>query len=161
MKSVDEDHCLTALCHCWLTLHVATLVPDSLITFLNEMGEKYGYTTKTYNMLAVALMLKNDQDRALKICESALIELKVDNIDGEQKHLYTGNNDLAVLLVNYIKCNTLRGGCGMGLEYFKTDPVNQKLIAYLGKVNQTMLTEFLEERKNAENMFDDAVKQLQ
>ena len=95
-----------------------------MITTLNEMGEKYGWTTKTYNLLGVALMLKNDQDRALKIFESALNELKLETAEGEAKHLYAGNNDLASLLVNYIKCNTLRGGCGMGLEYFKSDPVN-------------------------------------
>jgi hypothetical protein len=47
------------------------------------MGEKYGYTTKTYNLLAITLMLKNDHERALKIFESALNELKLDTPEGE------------------------------------------------------------------------------
>ena len=75
---------------------------------LNELGEKYGYSTKTYNLLAIALMLKSDFDRAAKIFESALNELKLDTPEGEKKHLFAGNNDLASLLVNYIKCNTMR-----------------------------------------------------
>ena len=76
------------------------------------MGEKFGYSTKTYNLLAVALLLKNDMDRASKIFESALSDLKLDTPEGEQKHLYTGNNDLASLLVNYIKCHYSLQGLG-------------------------------------------------
>jgi len=123
------------------------------------MGEKYGYTTKTYNLLALTLMLKNDFERALRIFESALSELKLDTPDGETKWLYVGNQDLSVLLVNYIKCYSIaKGGCGMGLEFFKTDQDVQKLFAYLGKINQSMLQEFSEERKKAEAMFDEALK---
>lgn len=55
---------------------------------MNEMGEKYGYTTKTYNLLAVALLLKNDIERAVKIFESALSDLKLDTTEGEAAHLY-------------------------------------------------------------------------
>lgn len=55
---------------------------DELITNLNELGEKVGYSTKTYNLLALILMLKNDIDRALKIFESALAELKLDTPEG-------------------------------------------------------------------------------
>lgn len=47
------------------------------------MGEKYGYTTKTYNLLAICLLLKNDFDRASKIFESALNDLKLDTPEGE------------------------------------------------------------------------------
>jgi hypothetical protein len=36
------------------------------------MGEKYGYSPKTYNLLALVLMLKSDYERALKIFESAV-----------------------------------------------------------------------------------------
>jgi len=67
------------------------------------MGEKYGYSTKTYNLLGVALLLKQDYERAAKIFDSAIQELKLDG-EGEAVHLYPGNNDLASLLVNYIKC---------------------------------------------------------
>ena len=100
------------------------------------MGEKHGYTLKTYNILAVALMLKSDFERALKVFESALAEMKLDTADGESKHLYQGNADLACLLVNYVKCNAIaQGGCGLGVEFLKSEPLNQKLFTYLGKVS--------------------------
>jgi hypothetical protein len=133
---------------------------DTLINILNELGEKYGYTTKTYNLLAISLLLKNDLDRALKIFESALSDLKLDTPEGEQKHVFVGNNDLASLLVNYIKCNTMKTGLGLGNEYFKTDELNKRLFIYLQKINQSMLPEFFEERKKADKMFEDALKQI-
>jgi hypothetical protein len=86
--------------------------------------------------LGLALILNSDFERALKIFESAVNELKLDTPEGEQKYLYAGNNDLGSLLVNYIKCHTVRSGTGQGLDFFKNDPLNQKLIVYLGKVNQ-------------------------
>ncbi len=46
----------------------------------------------------------------------------------------------------------------MGIEFFKQDPLNQTLLTYLGKVSQSTLQEFSEERKRAEIMFDEAVK---
>jgi pentatricopeptide repeat protein len=52
------------------------------------MGEKHGYTLKTYNILAVALMLKNDFERALKVFESAVAEMKLETADGEARYLY-------------------------------------------------------------------------
>jgi hypothetical protein len=58
---------------------------------LNETGEKYGYTTKTYNLLAIALMLKNDHERALKIFQSAINELRLDSPEVESKSLFPGN----------------------------------------------------------------------
>ena len=49
---------------------------DEMISSLNQLSERIGgFTTKTYNMLAVTLLLKNDIDRALKIFETALNEL--------------------------------------------------------------------------------------
>ena len=134
---------------------------DNLINTLNELGEKYGYTTKTYNLLAISLLLKQDLDRAAKIFESALADLKLDTPEGEAKQLYVGNNDLASLLVNYIKCNTMRNGMGLGNEYYKNDDLNKRLFIYLGKINQGMLGEFFEERKKAESMFEEALKQVQ
>jgi tetratricopeptide (TPR) repeat protein len=75
MRAIDEDNVLTNLVWCWLNLHQANLSSqsyDSLISYLNEMGEKYGYSPKTYNLLALVLMLKSDYERALKIFESAV-----------------------------------------------------------------------------------------
>lgn len=44
------------------------------------MAERFGgYTTKTYNLLALTLLLKNDVDRALKIFETAISALKLDS----------------------------------------------------------------------------------
>jgi len=104
-------------------------------------------------------MLKNDYERALKIFESAMGELKLDTPEGDAKWLYSGNNDLASLLVNYVKCHSIaRGGCGMGVEFFKSEPLNVQLFTYLQKVSQPGLQEFFEDRKRAEAMFDEAVK---
>ena len=123
MRAIDEDNVLTTLVQCWLILHQVNLTSqscESLISFLNEMGEKYGYSPKTYNLLALVLMTKSDYERALKIFESAISELKLDTPEGEAKHLYQGNQDLASLLSNYIKCNSIaKGGCGLGIEFFK------------------------------------------
>lgn len=56
------------------------------------MSERFGgYTTKTFNLLALALMEKQDYDRALKIFENALNELKLDTEEGQEKHLTAGN----------------------------------------------------------------------
>jgi len=50
---------------------------------LNHMSERFGgYTTKTYNLLAMALMEKQDFDRALKIFENALNELNLETEAG-------------------------------------------------------------------------------
>lgn len=88
------------------------------------MGEKYGYTLKTYNLLAVALLLKNDTERAVKIFESALSDLKLDTTEGEAAHLYQGNSDLSSLLVNYIKCHYTLHGLGQGTDFFKGDQLS-------------------------------------
>jgi hypothetical protein len=48
----------------------------------------------------------------------------------------------------------------MGVEFFKSEPLNVKLFTYLGKVSQQGIQEFFEERKRAENMFDEACKQV-
>lgn len=39
-----------------------------MIAHLNNSSERFGgYTTKTYNLLALSLVMKNDIDRALAI----------------------------------------------------------------------------------------------
>ena len=129
-----------------------------MITTLNELGEKYGYSTKTYNLLAIILILKNDSERAMKIFESAISDLKLSQPEGEQTHLYPGNNDLGTLLYNYIKCSAMRQGCGNDSEFFKTDDHFKNLFGYLTKVNPALASTFFDERKEAEKMFDDAVK---
>lgn len=39
-------------------------VHDKIIGQLNELSEKFGYTLKTYNILALALMERGDFDKA-------------------------------------------------------------------------------------------------
>ena len=111
------------------------------------MGEKYGYTTKTYNLLATVLMLKNDTERALKIFESALNDLKLEDADEAARYLYLGNNDLGTLLINYIKCQTIRNGCGSSSEQFKNDEFYKRLFSYIQRVNPALVSSFFEERK--------------
>ena len=41
-----------------------------------------GYTLKTYSILASALLMKNDVDRALKIFEQGLAEMDLDSDEG-------------------------------------------------------------------------------
>jgi hypothetical protein len=106
------------------------------------LGEKSGYTVKTYNLLSAALLLRGDVDRALKIFESALAELKLDSQEGEQAHLFAGNNDLAALLINYLKCNAMRWGVGRGGDFLKSDPLSSQLLGYLSRVNQGLIGEF-------------------
>jgi hypothetical protein len=68
-----------------------------------------GYTLKTYNLLGTTLMIKNDFDRAIKIFENAVNELKLDSEEGQSK-LAGPNPDLACLIFNYIKCLAIQRG---------------------------------------------------
>jgi hypothetical protein len=95
------------------------------------MSERFGgYTTKTYNLLAISLILKNDIDRALKIFETALNELK---LDGEGASLLTQENkDVSCLISNYIKCLCVkRGQNQQQFEFVKTDADTKRLFQYL------------------------------
>lgn len=95
---------------------------------MNQVAERFGgYTTKTYTLLATALMLKNDLPRALKIFETALAELK---LDGEGSHLLEKgeNRDISCLLFNYVKCLCIvRGQNQSGFEFVRNDEVTKKL----------------------------------
>mmetsp|Transcript_3834 Transcript_3834/g.3765 ORF Transcript_3834/g.3765 Transcript_3834/m.3765 type:complete len:101 (-) Transcript_3834:28-330(-) len=99
-------------------------------------------------------------DKALKIFENALNDLQLDTPEGEASHLYNGNNDLAALLINYIKCSAINQGFGNSNEYFTEDELMKKLLGYLQKVGKDIFTEFFEERKQAELKFDQALKQI-
>ena len=78
---------------------------DEMISQLNQLSERVGgYSLKTYNLLACTLMLKNDNERALKIFENAISELQLESEEGQAKYLSWPNPDLACLLFNYIKC---------------------------------------------------------
>ena len=76
---------------------------------MNQMADRFGgYTPKTYNMLALSLMLKNDIDRALKIFETSVSTL---DLEGAGKNLLIEENkDISSLLFNYIKCLCIKRG---------------------------------------------------
>jgi hypothetical protein len=82
---------------------------DELVAHLNQMSERFGgYTTKSYNLLAMTLMLKNDIDRALKIFDTAIASLRLEG-EGASK-LSHDNKDLSCLISNYIKCLCIKRG---------------------------------------------------
>jgi tetratricopeptide (TPR) repeat protein len=67
MLKIEEDNCLVGLCQCWLTLHdpkAALNCYDALIQNLNELSDKFGYTLKTYNLLAIVLMNQGENEKA-------------------------------------------------------------------------------------------------
>ena len=76
---------------------------------MNQMADRFGgYTPKTYNMLALSLILKNDIDRALKIFETSVATL---DLEGAGKNLLIEENkDISSLLFNYIKCLCIKRG---------------------------------------------------
>lgn len=77
---------------------------------MNQMSERFGgYTTKTYNLLALALLSKSDVDRALKIFETALAALQLDAPEGQHR-LTKDDKDVTSLIYNYIKCLCLKRG---------------------------------------------------
>lgn len=111
------------------------------------MSERFGgYTTKTYNLLALTLMEKQDFDRALKIFENALLELSMDSEEGQEKHLTTGNSDLACLVFNNLKCHAIKHGFGEGASFFEKDKLARQLVAYLEKMESPLLESFKNQR---------------
>lgn len=73
------------------------------------MADRFGgYTPKTYNLLALSLLLKNDTDRALKIFEAAVAGLDLEGAGGNL--LLDENKDISSLLFNYIKCLCIKRG---------------------------------------------------
>ena len=85
LKQTDEDNCLTVLAQAWLTVYKCGMPStiDELISSLNQLCMRHeGYTLKTYSILASALLMKNDVDRALKIFEQGLAEMDLDSEQG-------------------------------------------------------------------------------
>ena len=77
MKNIEEDNCLVTLGQCWITLHNPKAPLESyenMISNLNDLSDKFGYTLKTYNLLATVLMIKGEFEKACQIFETALTE---------------------------------------------------------------------------------------
>jgi len=76
---------------------------------MNQMADRFGgYTAKTYNLLAMTLVLKNDIERALKIFETAVASLDLEGAGNSL--LVEENKDISSLLFNFIKCLCLYRG---------------------------------------------------
>ena len=43
-----------------------------MISNLNELSQKFGYTMKTFNILGIVLMIQGEIDKAVQIYENAL-----------------------------------------------------------------------------------------
>lgn len=83
LRLVEEDSCLIILCECWISMHnpkAPVTCYDTIIKGLNELSDKFGYTIKTYNVLAIILMIQGETEKAAAIFENALMELNVYNL---------------------------------------------------------------------------------
>lgn len=109
------------------------------------MNDKFssGMSVKMRNLLAIGCMMKNELDKALRVFEEAVKELKLDSEAGAALLAKGDQPDISCLLVNYIKCNTLKNGQGMGMDFFKNDPLNRTLFSYLVKMKAPIASEFL------------------
>ena len=68
MKKIEEDHVLCIVGQCWLSLHdpkTPILSYEQMITNLNELSQKIGYTLKTFNILGIVLMIQGEIDKAV------------------------------------------------------------------------------------------------
>ena len=110
MKSIEEDNCLLSLSQCWITLHnpKAPLQSyDNMISNLNDLSDKFGYTIKTYNLLGTVLMIKGETEKAHQIFETALKENNVYELQEGDPMLNANNQDLTSIIYNFIKCNVI------------------------------------------------------
>ena len=60
MKKLEEDNVLVEMGQCWLSLHDPKTPMQSyekMITNLNDLSQKFGYTMKTFNILGIVLMI--------------------------------------------------------------------------------------------------------
>ena len=67
MRDIEEENCLVSLCHCWITLHNAKAPVncyETMIQSINEVSEKYGYSIKTFNLLAIILTIQGEVEKA-------------------------------------------------------------------------------------------------
>jgi len=79
---------------------------------MNQSAERFGgYTTKTYNMLALALMCKNDIDKALKFFQLGVAALELDGAGAAK--LNKEDKDVSCLIFNYMKCICIKRGQNM------------------------------------------------
>ena len=129
---------------------------------MNNISERFGgYASKTYNLLALALMQKQDIDRAIKVYDSAISQMNLESEQG-QKLLEGGEDkDFACLLHNYIKCLVVRRGQGQdSLEFAKGDEEVKRLFSYLAKMQSPLGKSYFDERTASIQKFDEAIEGL-
>lgn len=78
-----------------------------MISNLNELSEKFGYSLKTYNILGITLVIKGEFEKAIQIYENALKENNVYELQEGDPMLSQNNYELSSILLNYIKCNVI------------------------------------------------------
>lgn len=75
LQMVEEDSVLIPLAQCWINFEnpkCPANIYEIMIKSLNEISEKFGYTVKTYNILAIILMITGETEKAQAILENAL-----------------------------------------------------------------------------------------
>ena len=110
IRSIEEDHCITTLSTCWLTLHnpkAPLQCYEKLIQNVNELSDKFGYSLKTYNILGTILMIKGEYEKASQIFETALNENGIYELAEGDPILCSNNYELASIIFNYIKCHAV------------------------------------------------------
>ena len=78
-----------------------------MINNLNELSDKFGFSIKTYNLLGIVLMIQGEYEKAVKIFNTALEENGIYELADGDTQLNANNHDLASIIYNYIKCNTI------------------------------------------------------
>jgi hypothetical protein len=67
---------------------------------LNDILQKYESSTKVYNLIGIGMIERGQPDKAIKIFEKALHEIRISSQEDVAKR--KGNYDLNALLVNMI-----------------------------------------------------------
>ncbi len=178
MRKVEDDNCLTVLGEVYLKVHDPKTPLQSyeqLIESINELSSKYGYTLQTYNLLGIILMNQGEHEKAAKIFESALEEHKVWQMEDSESQggVLPQHQPLACVIYNLIKCHSVLNfqnfmgteayrGQGMQQAFLAKDQKCLDLFTILSKkINSPLAKGFFEERQEAEQMFDAALKQVQ
>ena len=117
-------------------------------------------------------MIQGEIEKACQIFETAVKEYNILDLPDADPLLAPSNLQLSCLIFNYIKCNSIRqagqymssdayseGGLQQG--FLRNDQLSVKLFTILTKMQSPMAKGFFEERQEAENKFDLALKQIQ
>lgn len=130
---------------------------ETLIQNLNELGDKFGYSLKTYNLLGIILMSQGETEKASKIFQSALDDHHVFDLQDGDPLLTASNQDLASIIYNYIKCNAVLNlhtpmtaetyiAEGLQQTFLRSDELSIKLFTLLSRMQSPLAKEFFSDR---------------